>query len=365
MTAILGTNYSWLVPSAATILAIESSCDETAAAVVRWKATGAGQLSVLSSEVASQNELHETYRGVVPEVASRCHLERVQQVTETALKQAGVPLAEITAVAAASRPGLIGSLLVGLSYAKALAYSRGLPFVAVDHVQAHLASAELDSTAAPRPAVGLVVSGGHTSLFELSSSAPPKRLGATIDDAAGEAFDKAAAMLNLSFPGGPALDELAERGNPLAITLPRPRAARELDFSFSGLKTALLYATHGLPEDPRRPGRHAPPPELTDSRRADLAASFRRAVVEAIVQRVALAIDTVDAQSLLAGGGVIANRLLRRELTALAQARSIELRLCPSQYCTDNAAMIGAAAQARLARGECDDWAIGAESVVA
>ena len=348
-----------------TILAIESSCDETAAAVLRWESVGEGRLRVLSSEVASQNELHETYRGVVPEVASRCHLERIHQVTEAALQRAGVPLGDLSAVAAASRPGLIGSLLVGLSYAKALAYSRGLPFVAVDHVQAHLASSELESSPAPRPAVGLVVSGGHTSLFELRSDAPPRRLGATIDDAAGEAFDKAAAMLHLSFPGGPALDELAERGNPSAVPLPKPRAARELDFSFSGLKTALLYATNGLPEDPRRSGRHAPPPELTESRRADLAASFRRAVVEAILQRVALAVDTVGAQSLLAGGGVIANRLLRRELTALAQARGIELRLCPGQYCTDNAAMIGAAAQARLARGECDDWAIGAESVVA
>lgn len=334
------------------ILAIESSCDETAAAVVR------DGRRTCSNVVATQHDLHAEYRGVVPEIASRAHLERVLPVVRRALEEAGVGHDQLDAVAAGTRPGLIGALLVGVSLAKALAWSLSKPFLGVDHVEAHLLSGLLDSEEEVRwPAVGLVVSGGHTSLYLMKGPLELQRLGATIDDAAGEAFDKAATMLGLPYPGGPRLDELAEEGpaEP-SVQLPISLLRKDsLDFSFSGVKTALLYATRGKP---RREGDQTvfdrSAEELTASERADLAASFRAAVVQALLRKTRAALEMTSARTLLTGGGVLANRLLRRELQALAEEQDLDLRLPRPGLCVDNAAMLAVAAHHRLLRGETD-----------
>ncbi|MEC8734980.1 MAG: tRNA (adenosine(37)-N6)-threonylcarbamoyltransferase complex transferase subunit TsaD [Planctomycetota bacterium] len=333
------------------ILAIESSCDETAAAVVR------DGRRVASNVIASQHELHEAYGGVVPEIASRAHLERIGPIVDRALLEAGIDLEDLDAVAAGVRPGLIGSLLVGVSFAKALAWSRGLPFLGVDHVESHLLAGLIDRPEVAWPAVGLVVSGGHTCLYELSGPLDLRLLGATIDDAAGEAFDKAATMLGLPYPGGPELDRLAEdSGAEPEVELPISLMRRDsLDFSFSGVKTAMLYAIRGTPR--REGGRtvfERSGEDLAPERRAVLAASFRHAVVAALVRKTTLALETTGARTLLAGGGVVANRLLRRELEALAVARGLELRMPEMAYCMDNAAMLGVTAHERLVRGQRD-----------
>jgi N6-L-threonylcarbamoyladenine synthase len=322
------------------ILGIETSCDETAAAVVE-----SGRV-VRSNVIASQDDLHAEYRGVVPEIASRAHAERILPVVRAALTRADVSLDDLDAIAVGNRPGLIGCLLVGVSAAKSLAWARGLPVVAVDHVQAHLyAGLMLPTSAAPTPtvphdqlfpALGLVVSGGHTTLYRLDSPVALTRLGGTIDDAIGEAYDKAATLLGIPFPGGPRLDALAQRGQ-AAHKLPVSRLGRDsLDFSFSGLKTALRYLIQGVPgsEDP-------PPPPLDDARRADLAASFQHAAVEAVTLKLDRALDAQpDLRALLVGGGVSANSLLRTRLAELAHRRGLALRLPAMALCVDNAAMI-------------------------
>ncbi len=334
------------MPKEPLILGIESSCDETAAAVVRGRV-------VLSSVVASQHELHQEYAGVVPEIASRAHAERLTPVVTAALARAGVRLADIGAAAVGHRPGLIGSLLVGVSAAKALAWSLGIPIVAVDHVHAHLfAGCMTFSTHQPGqhepnvhepafPALGLVVSGGHTSLYLMRSSTNLTRLGATIDDAIGEAYDKLASMLGLGFPGGPLVDKLATTGNDRAVDFPVSRLAPgSLDFSFSGLKTAALYALQGVPQTrPPHPDRPRPPHVAPSA--ADLCASFQHAAVGAITLKLLRALDQHPAcRSLLVGGGVSANSRLRAELATLARARGLDLRLPQMALCVDNAAMI-------------------------
>lgn len=324
------------------VLGIESSCDETAAAIVERGVT------VHANVVASQNDIHAEYAGVVPELASRAHVERILPVIREALSQAGVGLGMIDAIAVGHRPGLIGSLLVGVAAAKALAWSLGKPLIGVDHVHAHLYAGELAQPPAPPhdafPALGLVVSGGHTSIYEVRAWTDLSRLGATIDDALGEAYDKAAAILGLPFPGGPNLDALA-RTHPATdslLTLPVSRLGPDsLDFSFSGLKTALLYAVHGVPGE-RAP---APPPALDDPRRRLLAASFQAAASEAVRLKLTRALDQAPArglryQRLLVGGGVSANSHLRAVLTHLAQRHSLALRLPALGVCVDNAAMI-------------------------
>ena len=333
------------------ILAIESSCDETAAAVVL------DGRRVAANVIASQHELHETYGGVVPEIASRAHLERISPVVNRALTDAGIGLDRLDAVAAGIRPGLIGSLLVGVSLAKALAWSRGLPFLGVDHVESHLLAGLLDHPEPPWPAVGLVASGGHTSLYELSDPLESRLLGATIDDAAGEAFDKAGAMLKLPYPGGPRLDRLAEQsGEAPEIELPVSLMKRDsLDFSFSGVKTAMLYAIRGTPR--REAGRTVfdRNAEDLDARQvAVLATSFRHAVVKALIRKTHRALELTGARTLLTGGGVLANRLLRRELEELTRTLGVQLRLPAMDYCMDNAAMLGVTAHERLIRGERD-----------
>lgn len=334
------------------ILGIETSCDETAAAVVR------GGRCVLSNVIASQHELHAKYAGVVPEIASRAHLERILPVVREALAEAGVELVGIDAVAVGHRPGLIGSLLVGVSAAKALAWSLGRPLVGVDHLLAHLFSPALEDEPVEYPAVGLVVSGGHSNLYRLASALDVEPLGRTIDDAIGEAYDKAATILELGFPGGPAIDRLAREGDDRAHEFPVARLGPDrLDFSFSGLKTALLYAVRGMPET--RDGETVHPRDardLTRREKADFAASFQRAAVEAVMLKVRRALErTPDARQVLVGGGVSANSRLRAELDALARETGRRVRVPKPEYCLDNAAMIAGLAAERFRRGEFDD----------
>lgn len=345
------------------ILGIESSCDETAAAVV----DGVSQ-RVLSSVVASQVELHVEYGGVVPEIASRAHVERILPVIRSSLTDAGLSLIDIDAVAVGHRPGLVGSLLVGVSAAKALAWSLGKPLIGVDHVHAHLAAGLLDLDVGGAgqdlfPAIGLVISGGHTSLYRMESLTQLQRLGATIDDAIGEAYDKAATILGLPYPGGPKLDELAESdgADDRAVDLPISRLGREsLDFSFSGLKTALLYEVRGVPR-PRNQGGGYPDdaPPMTDERRRDLAASFQRACARAVLLKLERALAAIPGcRGLLVGGGVSANTRLRRELAQLADAHGLTLRLPAMPYCIDNAAMIAGLGARLLAEGRVDDLSL-------
>ena len=324
------------------LLAIETTCDETAAAVIDR------QRRVLSSVVASQEALHARWRGVVPEVASRAHVERIVPVIDEAVSRAAIERREIEAVAVAVRPGLVGSLLVGLAAAKGIAAVAGCPLVGYDHVAAHLYACRLAH--GPRmtwPCVGLVASGGHTTLFLARSPLDLERLGGTIDDAAGEAFDKAAALLGLGYPGGPAVERAAAGGDPGAIRLPRPLARERdrLDMSVSGLKTALRYRV-------RPPGAaDVPPPVGRDL--ADLAASFQRAVVETIVAKVDLALERTGCPVLAVGGGVTANGALRAALEQLGRKRRVDVLVPPRELCTDNAAM-GAIAWERLERGGDD-----------
>jgi len=352
------------------ILGIESSCDETAAAVVRHGT------EVLSNVIATQHELHEEYAGVVPEIASRAHLERILPVIRKAVDEAGVTFDDLGAVAVGHRPGLIGSLLVGVSAAKALAWSRDKPLIGVDHIHAHLHAgllhavprASLDPAhpandpASVYPALGLVVSGGHTSLFLVKNPHEITLLGRTIDDAIGEAYDKAATILQLGYPGGPRLDKLAQLGNDSAHDLPVSMLDRHsLDFSFSGLKTALLYAVCGKPEGR---GAHAVLPrdagDLSEVEKADYAASFQKAAVTAIIRKVRRALKQYPASTLLTGGGVIANSRLRRELIELGKARNMRIMLPEMQFCLDNAAMIAGAAAARFDAGRFDDLSLAA-----
>jgi N6-L-threonylcarbamoyladenine synthase len=300
------------------ILAFETSCDETAAAVVSPDGR------VLSSIVSSQADLHARFGGVVPEVASRRHLELVGPVARAALESADVPLGRVDRVAVTQGPGLVGALLVGISAAKAVAWSRGLPLVAVDHLEGHVASLYLEPDPLEPPFTCLLASGGHTLLLAVREKGRSERLGTTLDDAAGEAFDKGARLLGLGYPGGAAIDRLAREGDPGAFDFPVARVPG-LDFSFSGLKTALLYATRELG------------PAETERRTADLAASYQRAIVRALVGRLREAAEASGLPRVAVVGGVAANSELR---TALPDARFVPLELC-----TDNAAMIASCAR--------------------
>ncbi|MFM7107980.1 MAG: tRNA (adenosine(37)-N6)-threonylcarbamoyltransferase complex transferase subunit TsaD [Planctomycetaceae bacterium] len=324
------------------LLAIETTCDETAAAVIGRDRT------VLASVVASQESLHARWRGVVPEIASRAHVERIVPVIDEALARAGVGRGDVAAVAVAVSPGLVGSLLVGLAAAKGIAAVLGVPVVGYDHVAAHLYACRLaHGDAVQYPCVGLVASGGHTSLFHVHGPIDLERLGGTVDDAAGEAFDKAASLLGLGYPGGPEIEKAAAGGSPRAHRLPRPLATDRdrLDLSFSGLKTALRYLV-------RPPGAvDGPPP--TGRALADLAASFQQAVVDSILAKVALAVERTGCDVVAVGGGVAANSLLRETLEAFGRERGVTVLVPPKSLCTDNAAM-GAIAWERLERGDDD-----------
>jgi N6-L-threonylcarbamoyladenine synthase len=300
------------------ILALETSCDETAAAVV--DAEG----SILANVVASQAELHAPYGGVVPEVASRRHLELVTPVLREALDRAGTTLDDIDRVAVTQGPGLVGALLVGLTAAKALAWARRLPLVPVDHLQGHIASLYLGADPVEPPFLCLLASGGHTLLLDVRTRGTGEILGTTIDDAAGEAFDKGARLLGLGYPGGAAIDRLARDGDPAAYAFPVARVPG-LDFSFSGLKTALLYTVRDLADGE------------VEERRADLAASYQRAIVRALVERATAAAEQRGLDRIAVVGGVAANSELRAALPDAAFA--------PLELCTDNAAMIASAAR--------------------
>ncbi|MCH8083363.1 MAG: tRNA (adenosine(37)-N6)-threonylcarbamoyltransferase complex transferase subunit TsaD [Myxococcales bacterium] len=309
-----------------------------AAAVVR------GGAEILSSVVQGQVEVHEPYGGVVPELASRDHVRSVSAVVEAALAQAGVRSHELTAIAVTAGPGLIGSLLVGLSFGKALAYRLGVPMVGVHHLSGHLAAAELADASLRAPYLGLLASGGHTALFRIEAGAPPRLLGETRDDAVGEVFDKVAKLLGLGFPGGPAVSAAAQAGDPAAVRFPRPMLDRAgFDFSFSGLKTAVVL------EFERRAEKGA----LGASDIADIAASFEAAAIEVLVSRARQALREQGVGRLSIVGGVAANRRLRAEMANAAAADGFEAFFPPPALCTDNAAMIAAAGSQLLARGDC------------
>ncbi len=308
------------------ILALETSCDDTCAAVV----TTGGEIR--SNVIASQGLLHSRYGGVVPEIASRHHLELVDAVTGDALETGGTSLDEIDTVAVTRGPGLIGALLVGLSSAKALAAVRRLPLVPVDHLHGHVVASTLLPDPVEPPYLCLVASGGHTFLARVDDPSEYRVLGQTLDDAAGEAFDKGARLLDLGYPGGPAVDRLAREGDPGAFDFPRSLPGDGLDFSFSGLKTALLYRVRDLGS-------------AAAERRADLCASYQRAVVESLVMRLRQALEREGVPRMAIGGGVAANSELRARVGALADELGVELWVPPMELCTDNAAMIAAVAR--------------------
>jgi N6-L-threonylcarbamoyladenine synthase len=313
------------------LLAFESTCDETGVAVVDL----AAPRRVLSDVVASQADIHAVYRGVVPEIASRAHIENLLPVLREAIAKAGAKLEDVGAVAVAHRPGLIGSLMVGVTSAKTLAWTLGVPLVGVDHVHAHLYSVMLDNDAAIEfPAVGLVCSGGHTALYRVASWTDVTLLGKTIDDAVGEAYDKVAALLGLGYPGGPIIDKLASQGDPQAIAFPRSMMGREsLDFSFSGLKTSVLYHVHG---DGKGKLREGPRRTIEGRELHDVCASFQAACVDTLIEKLRRAARLIGAKSVIIGGGVSANRGLRDALPRLRLPSFVPAL----RYCTDNAAMI-------------------------
>jgi tRNA N6-adenosine threonylcarbamoyltransferase len=308
------------------VLGIETSCDETAAALVM------GGYDVLSSVVSTQVDLHAQYGGVVPEIASRAHLDLLNPVVARAIVEAGVEPARIDAVACTIGPGLVGALLVGVSAAKALAMTWNVPFIGVNHMEAHLYAAFLEDQSLEMPLVVLLVSGGHTMLIEMRDHGSYRLLGQTIDDAAGEAFDKVARFLGLGYPGGPAIDHEAERGDATAIAFPRAMLNDGLDFSFSGLKTSVINHVRKNP----------------DVSAADVAASFQAAVVDVLVAKARRAAASVGARGLVLGGGVAANSLLRRRVIEVGQEDSIRVFVPSLAMCTDNAAMIAAAGWHRL-----------------
>ncbi len=311
------------------VLGIESSCDETSAAVV------VDGRDVRSSIVSAQVDLHARYGGIVPEIAARAHLERIQPVIAEALAEAGVGFAELDAIAVTDGPGLVGSLVVGVMAAKSLALVHGLPLVPVDHLEAHCTSAAITAEASPWPAVALVVSGGHTSLYLVRDPLAIELLGQTIDDAAGEAFDKVAAILELGYPGGPVIQKAAEGGDPRAVDFPRkgPRSG-PFDFSYSGLKTAVLYHVYGAGQ------KYGSVAHLSARQIADVAASFQAALVAPLVRRTLAAAERHGVGSIVVGGGVAANALLRADLASACERAGLTLHLTPMAYCTDNAAMI-------------------------
>jgi len=304
------------------ILALETSCDDTCAAVI----TREGEIG---SNVVSSQGIHDRYGGVVPEIASRHHLELVNAVVDDALARAGTSLGEVELVAVTQGPGLVGALLIGVATAKSLAAARRLPLAPVDHLQGHVAANYLAPDPIEPPFLCLLASGGHTLLARVTEHGTHERLGSTLDDAAGEAFDKGARLLGLGYPGGPALSHLAQEGDPEAFAFPTAARVEGLDFSFAGLKTALLYKVRELGE------------EEADRRRADLAASYEHAIVETLMLRVERALDAEPGARLAIGGGVAANARLRERAAGLG----VPVKIPPPALCTDNAAMIASAAR--------------------
>lgn len=332
-----------------TILGIETSCDETAAAIV------VDGVDVRSNIIASQADLHRKFGGVVPEIASRAHIERLDTVIREALERAEVAPTDLDGIAVTHGPGLVGALLIGLTAAKTLSWVWNKPLVGVDHIQAHAYSPAIGMSDPPWPAIGLIVSGGHTSLFHIRGPRLVECLGATTDDAAGEAFDKVATILGLSYPGGPAIEHAARNGDPQAVKFPRTMLGRDsLDFSFSGIKTAVLYHVHG-------PGATAGGLErLSEDQISDIAASFQQAVVDVLIAKTMLAVAQAGATTgepvpvVVLGGGVAANATLRTALAGACRLRNLAFHAAPMALCTDNAAMIAALGFHHFKAG---DWA--------
>ncbi len=334
-----------------TILGIETSCDETAVAVVR------DGRHVLSNLIATQFDVHAKYGGVVPELASRAHLEKLDGLVEEALAQARCTAERVDAIAVTRGPGLIGSLLIGVTAAKTLAWSWGKPLIGVNHVHAHAMSAAIELDADPWPAVALVVSGGHTSLYQVRDYHDIVLLGRTVDDAVGEAFDKVASILDLGYPGGAVVDRRAQRGNPTMVRFPRAMLRGDsLDFSFSGLKTAVLYHIHGPGKTSG--GLH----RWTEDEIDDICASFCAAVVDVLVDKTMAAADRLGVDTVVVGGGVAANSMLRARLAERCASAGLRLYLPSMVYCTDNAAMVAALGCRLMSLGYSDGLELSASA---
>lgn len=335
-----------------TILGLESSCDETAAAVV------ANGRDVLASVVASQVHLHQPFGGVVPEIAARAHIENITPVLRQTLAQSGLTRKDIDAVAVAYCPGLTPALLISVTAAKTLAWAWGKPLIGVNHIHSHLQSVMLEHADEVFPSVALVVSGGHTSLYECRSPVDLKLIGRTLDDAAGEAFDKVAMILGLPYPGGPSVEKCAAGGNPRAIDFPRTFLGPEsLDFSFSGIKTAVLYHCRG--QNMLGENRTA---TMSESEKADICASFQKAVVDVLVKKTLRAAQQCAADTVLLGGGVAFNNCLREHLQRACEKAGKRLVIASKKYCTDNAAMIAGLAYYKYIQKDFADLTLEPES---
>ena len=330
------------------VLAIEISCDDTGAAVIL------DGRKILSNIVSSQVPIHRKYGGVVPELASRKHIESIVPIVAEALDTAKVTLKEIDGIAVTQGPGLVGSLLVGLSFAKSIAFARGLPFIGVNHIEAHLSAIFLGEKPPRFPFIGLVVSGGHTSLFRMDGFGKYRRLGQTRDDAAGEAFDKVAKLLGLGYPGGPIIDELSKTGNPKAVRFPRPVLSKNsLDFSFSGLKTAVVNYVKAYPE---------PPGGYPEDLIKDIVSSFQEAAVEVLVKKTVQAAQCQGLKRIVLSGGVAANQRLRQKIREESFEQKLKVYLPSPSFCTDNAAMVGVVGYEYLKRGIRSPYSLNAFS---
>jgi N6-L-threonylcarbamoyladenine synthase len=331
------------------VLAIETSCDDTSAAVLL------DGRKILSNVVSSQMVIHQRYGGIVPELASRRHIETIVPIVTEAMEQARVKLREIEGIAVTQGPGLVGSLLVGLSFTKSLSFSTGIPFVGVNHIEAHLSAIFLEEEPPPRfPFIGLVVSGGHTSLFQVNGFGKFRRVGQTRDDAAGEAFDKVAKLLGLGYPGGPIIDKLSKEGNPRAIRFPRPSLGKNsFDFSFSGLKTAVVNYVKSHP---------VPLGGYSESIIRDIVSSFQEAVVEVLVKKTLQAAQHLGLKRIVLSGGVAANQHLRQRIKEEASQHKLRIYIPSPPFCTDNAAMVGVVGYEYLKRGLRSSYSLNAFS---
>ncbi len=347
MTTVFSTHKTFdsiALPSPFLVLGIESSCDETAASVLRY--TDDETMEILSSVIASQDAEHAPFGGVVPEIAARAHMQKIDHIVDTAVKNAKVDYTDLAGIAATSGPGLIGGVISGLLAAKGLALSLNVPLLAVNHLEGHALSPRLAAPCA-FPYLLLLVSGGHTQLLSVNDLGDYTRLGSTVDDAAGEAFDKSAKVMGLGFPGGPNVERWASKGDPNSVSLPRPfRGKKHADFSFAGLKTAVARAWEAS--------------DKSDLAKANICASFQSAVGDVMAERTERAIEMFKAQHgdeakrFVVAGGVAANKALRARLTDLCEANAMSLLAPPLKFCTDNAAMIALAGAARLAKGDID-----------